>query len=174
MARAIGGATSTRWRRDPGQVLKRGALALLTACAAWLAPASALAQRNAPEATEAVRQHRAEQGRTGHASARQPTQRHHRHADAALRACLADAALAVVRRQKCFMDHCQGRWGQGECPAGADFMPDGSSSRTPLGQCLREAGRNPFKREGCGWRHCHRRWHAPECAAFKPQAPSTP
>ncbi|MDO5087016.1 MAG: hypothetical protein Q4D74_05320 [Comamonadaceae bacterium] len=155
--------------------LVRGALALLTAQAALMAPTAALAQRNSPEAVKAVRQHRAEQGQAldAYSTSRRVQQRRHRHADAALRACLADAALAVVRREKCFRDHCQGRWGQGECPAGADFLPEGSSSPTPLGRCLRAAGRNPFKREGCGWRHCHRRWNAPECAAFKPQPPQS-
>ena len=68
--------------------------------------------------------------------------------------------------------HCQGRWGKGQCPEGGDFLShQGNSARTPLGQCLRQAGNNPFKRNACGWKHCNKRWDAAECRQFKVRQP---
>ena len=77
--------------------------------------------------------------------------------------------MNMAARDRCMRQHCEGRWGQGDCPRGGDLMPSsGSQANTPLGQCLREAGANPFKRDGCGWRHCRPRWESAECQALRP------
>lgn len=141
-------------------------------------PAIVYAQNNSPQAIEAVKRHRAEtagqtQNRAGPAQNRayrsggDPSA----NPDASLKSCLNHYdGMNLAARTRCFNQHCKGRWGQGDCPQGADLNDtSGSSSNTPLGQCLREAGANPFKRDSCGWRHCNRRWDAPECAALHPK-----
>ena len=92
--------------------------------------------------------------------------------NASLKSCLDHYdGMNLNARTRCFKQHCEGRWGQGDCPAGTDMdMKQGSDARTPLGQCLREAGANPFKRDSCGWHHCNKRWDEPECAALHPKS----
>lgn len=165
-------------------------LLLALALAPLLASAPAQAQGNSREATEAARKYRAEKAR-GNAPAPQRanattppragseaprTDQAYRssanpNADpkASLRSCLDHSGMNMAARDRCMRQHCEGRWGQGDCPRGGDLMPrSGSQANTPLGQCLREAGANPFKRDGCGWRHCRPRWESAECQALRP------
>jgi hypothetical protein len=86
-----------------------------------------------------------------------------------LKSCLEHAGLNPVARDRCMRQHCEGHWGQGDCPAsGGNFWSHkNASSHTPLGQCLNEAGMNPFKRNACGWKYCRNDWNTPECAQFQ-------
>ncbi|MCB2035026.1 MAG: hypothetical protein KDF57_17550, partial [Ottowia sp.] len=87
-----------------------------------------------------------------------------------LKSCMDHAGMSPMARDRCMRQHCEGRWGQGDCPAGSDFMANKGASNTPLGHCLAEAGGNPFKRDACGWKHCRNSWDTPECAAIKPRS----
>lgn len=171
-------------------------LLLALALAPLLASAPAQAQGNSREATEAARKYRAEKAR-GNAPAPQRanattpprvgseaprTDQAYRssanpNADpkASLRSCLDHSGMNMAARDRCMRQHCEGRWGQGDCPnQGGDLLDrSGANNRTPLGRCLKEAGANPFKRDGCGWRHCNNKWDTPECAAIKPRSQPT-
>jgi hypothetical protein len=92
------------------------------------------------------------------------------HADPnkSLKSCMDHVGMNPVERDRCMRQHCEGRWGQGDCPAGGDFLSDKNAApHTPLGRCLAEAGMNPFKRNACGWQYCHNNWNTPECAPLK-------
>ena len=141
---------------------------------AWLMPAEAQAQ-NSREATEAVRRHRAETGTDQRTTQPEPGAR----AAATRRASGAGWERELARcldpnnpnrstREACIWQHCEGHWGQGQCPPGREFLTtSGANNRTPLGRCLTEAGKNPFKRDGCGWRICKGKGTtSAECAAF--------
>ena len=171
-------------------------LLLALALAPLLASAPAQAQGNSREATEAARKYRAEKAR-GNAPAPQRanattppragseaprTDQAYRssanpNADpkASLRSCLDHSGMNMAARDRCMRQHCEGRWGQGDCPnQGGDLLDrSGANNRTPLGRCLKEAGANPFKRDGCGWRHCNNKWDTPECVAIKPRSQPT-
>lgn len=165
--------------------LRRLAAPLLLALvvgAPLLAPVAAQAQSNSREATEAARRHRADQA-SGHAPAPQRVVESAPRTDqpyrssanpnanprASLRSCLDHSGMNMAARDRCVRQHCEGRWGQGDCPRGGDLMPrSGSRAATPLGRCLRDAGANPFKRDACGWRHCKPRWASAECQALRP------
>lgn len=163
--------------------LARVATSLLMAHALLLAPAQA---QNSREATEAARKHRADAGSpqarpadAARPSGKTDTSRPYRSSadptanpNASLKSCMDHAGLAIAARDRCFRQHCQGRWGQGQCPAGSDNNLMGAkskSSATPLGRCLAEAGNNPFKRSNCGWAHCKPNWESAECKALVPQ-----
>ena len=160
------------------------ALLLLALAAVLVAMPPAQAQGNSREAAEAARKHRAEKARGATPAPQRATEsspgalnRPYRssanpNADPrlSLRSCLDNVGMNPVARDRCMRQHCEGRWGQGDCPEGGDLMNRaGANSNTPLGRCLREAGANPFKRDACGWRHCNRRWDTPECAALQPR-----
>ena len=162
--------------------LARLAAGLLIAHAALLAvPVQA---QNSREAAEAVRKHRAETaGSPGHAAnaaAKPDTTRAYRSSadptanpNASLKSCMDHAGLNIAARDRCFRQHCQGRWGEGQCPPGSDNNVMGAKSKpshTPLGKCLAEAGNNPFRRSNCGWAHCKPHWATPECKALVPQS----
>lgn len=144
------------------------------------APVPAQAQQNSSQAIEAVQRHRAEAGNqraAGTPAGVRPfrsTANPNVDPNLSLKSCLDHVGMNVVARDRCMRQHCEGRWGQGDCPAGGNVLgPAGDVSksrygRTPLGRCLSEAGRNPFKRDACGWRHCNNRRDAPECAALMP------
>ena len=165
--------------------LLRGLAALAVAHAALWAPSVAQAQNNSREAAEAVRKHRAEQdGSTRQAKpAPEPARKSWRgdayrsganpNADprASLKSCMDHSGMNMAARDRCMRQHCEGRWGQSDCPRqGGDLLDrSGANNTTPLGRCLKEAGANPFKRDGCGWRHCNNKWDTPECAAIKPR-----
>jgi len=89
-----------------------------------------------------------------------------------LKSCMDHAGINPMERDRCMRQHCAGRWGQGDCPAGADnfLLNKNAASRTPshtpLGQCLAEAGKNPLKRNACGWKFCRSDWNTPECSQF--------
>lgn len=151
--------------------------ALLLACTALWALGPAQAQTNSRQAAEAARKHRAEQG-TRAPQRRPALDRPYRSSadpnadpNASLRSCLDHSGMNVVARDRCMRQHCEGRWGQGDCPAGGNVLQQAVPNRnTPLGQCLVAAGANPFKREACGWRHCNWTWDSPaECAALRPR-----
>ena len=169
--------------------LMRALAALAVAHAALWAPTIAQAQGNSREAIEAARKHRAEQGGAARATPHPATQPASKsgswrgdayrvggnpNADprASLKSCLDHSGMNMAARDRCMRQHCEGRWGQGDCPAqGGDLLTRaGANDRTPLGRCLKEAGANPFKRDGCGWRHCNNKWDTPECAAIKPRS----
>ena len=165
--------------------LLRALAALALAHAALWAPSVAQAQNNSREATEAARKYRAEQGTTKRTTqpAPEPAKKSWRgdayrssadpNADprASLKSCMDHSGMNMASRDRCMRQHCEGRWGQGDCPKqGGDLLDrSGANDRTPLGRCLKEAGANPFKRDGCGWRHCNNKWDTPECAAIKPR-----
>lgn len=161
------------------QHLMRGLAALVMAHAAMWSPMLAQAQSNSREAVEAARKHRAEQdGAARSAPARAARDRPYRSsADptanprASLRSCLDHSGMNLAARDRCMRQHCEGRWGQGDCPAqGGDLINRSVPNRhTPLGKCLSEAGANPFRRDACGWRHCNGKWETPECAAIRPR-----
>ncbi|MBH1963821.1 MAG: hypothetical protein I8H77_05775, partial [Comamonadaceae bacterium] len=158
-----------------------------------LAP-TAHAQSNSQQAAEAARKHRAEKGqpqapraapaRSNAAAAPPPPEpRAYRSSanpnanpNASLKSCMDHSGMNPLARDRCMRQHCEGRWGQGDCPAsGGDFMANKGASSTPLGQCLKEAGGNPFKRDACGWRHCRGKWDATaECAALQPRKTEQP
>ena len=170
------------------QKLLRALAALTLAHAALWAPTMANAQSNSREAAEAARKHRAEQGtsqRTTPVQAPQPAKDKSWRGDAyrssanpnadpraSLKSCMDHSGMNMAARDRCMRQHCEGRWGQGDCPAqGGDLLSrEGANNHTPLGRCLKEAGGNPFKRDGCGWRHCNNKWDTPECAAIKPRS----
>lgn len=150
---------------------------------ALLVPTPAQAQtHNSREATEAVRRHRAETGTDQRTTA--PAEAPARRGKAARNAAPQPAAGANWEqdlawcldmknpkrgtREACVWQHCRDRWGQGQCPAGREFLTtQGANSRTELGRCLQEAGKNPFRRDGCGWRVCKgKSTTSAECAAF--------
>lgn len=166
--------------------LPRWAAPLLLALASvMVAMPPAQAQNNSREAAEAARKYRAEKAqgatpaprRAEPAATTRPQDRPYRSsADPSadprlsLRSCLNNVGMNPAARDRCMRQHCEGRWGQGDCPAGADLMNRaGASSNTPLGRCLREAGANPFRRDACGWSHCRPRWESAECQAIKPR-----
>ena len=153
---------------------------------ALLAPTTAQAQNNSKQAAEAARKHRAEQGDTRRAtpantreappSTIQPyrsSANPNANPNASLKSCMDHAGMNPVSRDRCMRQHCEGRWGQGYCPAGGgDLMTRKGASKTPLGQCLAAAGANPFKRDACGWKHCSQgiSWNpSAECTALKPR-----
>ena len=160
-------------------------LALATVTALIATPAQA---QNSREAIEAVRQHRAETGPSQRAPAptapppaprKVDTQRPYQSSadptadpNASLKSCMDHSGMNVVARDRCFRQHCQGRWGEGECPPGSDtsLIGGGKSkpSHTPLGRCLADAGANPIKRTKCGWAHCKPDWSSAECKALAP------
>lgn len=169
--------------------LMRALAALTLAHAALWAPTVAHAQNNSREAIEAARKHRAAQGTAERTTAPAPTEEPAKSrtwrgdayrvggdpkADprASLKSCLDHSGMNMAARDRCMRQHCEGRWGQGDCPAqGGDLLSrEGANNHTPLGRCLKEAGSNPFKRDGCGWRHCNNKWDTPECAAIKPRS----
>lgn len=171
--------------------IARMALAFAVAHTMLLAPMAVQAQNNSKQAAEAARKHRAEQGqgkssrtapaRNNESTAAPPQQRAYRSSanpnadpNASLKSCMDHAGMNPLSRDRCMRQHCEGRWGQGDCPAsGGDFMANKGVSNTPLGQCLKEAGGNPFKRDACGWKHCNGKWDtSAECTAIKPR--STP
>lgn len=147
--------------------------------------------QNSRESVEAVRNHRAETGTPQSQSAQKPSKTspaapqpkpdtnhaYRSSADptanpnASLKSCMDRSGLNIAARDRCIRQHCQGRWGQGQCPPGSDTGMTGDHSKrsnTPLGRCLAEAGNNPFRRDGCGWRHCKPHWDTPECKALVP------
>ncbi|MDR1967186.1 MAG: hypothetical protein LBQ32_00620 [Burkholderiaceae bacterium] len=140
--------------------------------------------QNSPQAVEAVRKYRAEQARENNSPAESRQSRSffssganpHANPKASLKSCMDHVGMNPVARDRCMRRHCEGRWGQGDCPAGGDFLSTkGSSSKTPLGRCLRKAGRNPIKREACGWKHCGGKSStSAECAAFYPRRNKQP
>ena len=153
-----------------------------------LAPTAAQAQSNSKQATEAARKHRAEQGNTPRAPAAASreapapasTTRPYRSSanpnanpNASLKSCMDHAGMNPVSRDRCMRQHCTGRWGQGDCPAGGgDLLSREGASNTPLGRCLTAAGANPFKRDACGWKHCSQgiSWNpSAECTALTPR-----
>ena len=161
--------------------------ALLLLAGLWLASAPAQAQQNSPQAAEAARKYRAEKAggtappaqratAAGATGAPVDTTRPFRsganpNADpnASLKSCLDHVGINPVARDRCMRQHCEGRWGQGQCPTqGGDLFHTKANANTPLGRCLTEAGNNPFKRDGCGWRHCRPRWESAECQALQP------
>ena len=165
--------------------LKRLAAPLLLALALapLLSTRPAQAQRNSRQAIEVARTHRAEQARgeaptprRTSAGTQRATDRPYRSSadptadpNLSLRSCLNNVGMNPAARDRCMRQHCEGRWGQGDCPAGGDRMNrKGARGNTPLARCLREAGANPFKRDACGWRHCKPRWESAECQAIKP------
>lgn len=163
----------TRHRR-PAHLLAVFLLLCITLWAAGLAQA----QTNSRQAVEAARKHRAEQDARAPQQRRAELDRPYRSSadptadpNASLRSCLDHSGMNVVARDRCMRQHCNGRWGQGDCPAGGNVLQQTTPNRnTPLGQCLATAGANPFKREACGWRHCNWSWDKPaECAALKPR-----
>ena len=168
--------------------LSRGLAAMVMAHVLCLAPFAAHAQSNSSQAAEAARKHRAEQAQNpGRAApARSSAQRNtpapqqnayrssaNPHADpnASLKSCMDHAGMNPLARDRCMRQHCEGKWGQGDCPAsGGDFMANKNAGNTPLGRCLKEAGSNPFKRDACGWSHCRDKWDTDAaCAAIKPR-----
>ena len=85
-----------------------------------------------------------------------------------LKSCMNHVGINPLARDRCMRQHCEGHWGEGECPTGGDFLSrQGASPGTPLGQCLMDAGSNPFKRTTCGWKYCRGNWNTPECAPLK-------
>ncbi|MDO5624231.1 MAG: hypothetical protein Q4G71_06050 [Pseudomonadota bacterium] len=160
-------------------------LALALALMAWLLPALAQAQSNSPQAIEAVRQHRAAQAgqpRAAPADALPQPAPHERpfrssanpqaNPHASLKSCMDHAGMNMAARDRCMRQHCDGRWGQGDCPAssGNVLVPTVPNRATPLGRCLTEAGGNPFRRDACGWQHCKGKSDASaECAALYPR-----
>lgn len=160
-------------------------LLMLSLLPLLMAPIAAQAQSNSRQAIEAARKHRAERGDTPRQAAPAatrsgtPTNRPYRSSadpnadpNLSLKSCLDHVGMNPVARDRCMRQHCEGRWGQGQCPAsgGNVLAGPGATSNTPLGRCLREAGRNPFKRDACGWRHCFGQWDSSaECAAIKPR-----
>lgn len=166
--------------------LMRAAAAFAVAQALLMAPMTAQAQNNSAQAAEAARKHRAEQAqnpsRTPPARAKEapPTSQPkayrssanpNANPNASLKSCMDHAGMNPLARDRCMRQHCEGRWGQGDCPSsGGDFMGNKGASNTPLGQCLKEAGGNPFKRDACGWQHCRDKWDtSAECRALKPR-----
>ena len=169
---------------SPKPILMRLLLALVL-LPLLAAPIAAAAQTNSREATEAARKYRAERGDTPRqaapadsaASTRNQPYRSSANPNAdpnrSLQSCLNHVGMSPVARDRCMRQHCEGRWGQGECPAsGGNLLAGpGATSNTPLGRCLREAGKNPFKRDACGWKHCNNKWDSSaECAAIKPRS----
>lgn len=167
--------------------LMRVATALAVAQTLFMAPMAAQAQSNSAQAAEAARKHRAEQAqkpsRATPARAKEappaPEPKAYRSSanpnanpNASLKSCMDHAGMNPLARDRCMRQHCEGRWGQGDCPAsGGDFMANKGASNTPLGQCLKEAGSNPFKRDACGWKHCRDKWDSnAECSAIKPRS----
>ena len=168
-------------------VLARAGLALLLVQGLLLAPAAVQAQQNSQQAAEAARKYRAEKAQ-GNAPAPQranaaapssggtPTGAYRSSANPnadpsrSLKSCMDHAGMSPMARDRCMRQHCEGRWGQGDCPAGSDFMANKGASNTPLGHCLAEAGGNPFKRDACGWKHCRNSWDTPECGAIEPRS----
>ncbi|MEZ5632038.1 MAG: hypothetical protein R3F09_15200 [Burkholderiaceae bacterium] len=165
-------------------VLARAGLALLLLQGLLLAPAAVQAQQNSQQAAEAARKYRAEKAqgnapapqRANAAAPSSPTGAYRSSANPnadpsrSLKSCMDHAGMSPMARDRCMRQHCEGRWGQGDCPAGSDFMANKGASNTPLGHCLAEAGGNPFKRDACGWKHCRNSWDTPECAAIKPRS----
>ena len=165
--------------------LRRAAVGALVALSAGLLAAPAQAQ-NSREAVEAVRKHRAESGHNQRpvpsvavpAGKRDTTRPFSSSADPtanpnlSLKSCMDHAGLSITGRDACFRQHCQGRWGEGECPPGSDtsLIGGGKSkpSHTPLGRCLASAGANPIKRTKCGWAHCKPDWSSAECKSLAP------
>jgi len=151
---------------------------LLAALTTWLLPTTSMAQQNSPQAIEAARAHRASKGAAPAATAEaapaatRPATSKRPAARGSLKACLDKAGMNPLERDRCMRRVCEGRWGQGDCPAtGGDFewarVPNAG---TPLGRCLKEAGNNPFTRERCAWRHCSDKWDtSAECRALKPK-----
>ena len=170
--------------------LARAATGMLLALSIALLAAPAQAQ-NSREATEAVRKHRAETGssqRSTPVAAPQQSKRTGAKPDTSrpfsssadptanpnlnLKSCMDHAGLSITERDQCFRQHCQGRWGQGECPPGSDTNLLGAKSKpsnTPLGRCLAGAGGNPIKRTKCGWAHCKPDWSSAECKSLAPE-----
>ena len=152
----------------------------------FLSAVPAQAQGNSQQAIEAARRHRAATGgqrqavppsqNSSAATARPYRSTANPNADPnlSLRSCLEHVGMNMVRRDQCMRQHCAGKWGQGDCPAGGDVTGASDNparspyAKTALGRCLAQAGRNPFKRDACGWRHCNNRRNAPECAALMP------
>jgi len=167
--------------------ISRVFMACAVAQTLWFAPMAAQAQSNSAQAVEAARKHRAEQGQSptratparANQAAPAPQPKAYRSSanpnadpNASLKSCMDHAGMNPLSRDRCMRQHCEGRWGQGDCPAsGGDFMANKGASNTPLGKCLREAGNNPFKRDACGWQHCRNQWDTnAECSAIKPRS----
>lgn len=176
------------------KMMARALAAFALAQAVLLAPA-AHAQTNSQQAAEAARKHRAEKGqppapraapaRSSAAAAPPPppqpqayrsSANPNANPNASLKSCMDHSGMNPLARDRCMRQHCEGRWGQGDCPAsGGDFMANKGASGTPLGQCIKEAGGNPFKRDACGWRHCRGKWDTTaECAALQPRKTEQP
>jgi hypothetical protein len=158
-------------------------LAFVLMQAVVLVPVVARVQSNSSQAVEAVRKHRAEQARENNSQDESPQPRPfssgadpHANPKASLKSCMDHVGINPVARDRCMRQHCEGRWGQGDCPAGGDFLSTkGASSETPLGRCLLQAGRNPFKRDACGWKHCGGKSNtSAECAALYPRRNKQP
>lgn len=161
-------------------------LLLALALAPLLATAPAQAQSNSREAVEAARKHRAAQAR-GEAPTPQRARAGSQRApdrpfssganpninpNRSLKSCLDNVGINPAARDRCMRQHCAGRWGQGDCPAGGNVLErPAARGNTPLARCLRQAGANPFKRDACGWQHCKPRWESAECQAIKPAEP---
>ncbi len=167
---------------------RRAAAGALVALSASLLAAPAQAQ-NSRQAVEAVRKHRAETGQQQRPTPATPaaatpsgkrdtTRPFSSSADPnanpnlSLKSCMDHAGLSITGRDACFRQHCQGRWGEGECPPGSDTSLIGGGktkpSNTPLGRCLASAGANPIKRTKCGWAHCKPDWSSAECKSLAP------
>ena len=168
--------------------LMRVATALAVAQTLFMAPMAAQAQSNSAQAAEAARKHRAEQAqkpsRATPARAKEappaPEPKAYRSSanpnanpNASLKSCMDHAGMNPVSRDRCMRQHCTGRWGQGDCPAGGgDLLSREGASNTPLGRCLTAAGANPVKRDACGWKHCSQgiSWNpSAECTALTPR-----
>ena len=167
--------------------LRRAAVSALVALSAGLLVAPAQAQ-NSREAVEAARKHRAETGGQRPAPTQAPAPQQGGKRDTtrpfsssadptanpnlSLKSCMDHAGLSITGRDACFRQHCQGRWGEGECPTGSDTTLIGGGkakpSNTPLGRCLASAGANPIKRTKCGWAHCQPDWSSAECKSLAP------
>ncbi|MEO8249850.1 MAG: hypothetical protein ABI589_10805 [Burkholderiales bacterium] len=104
---------------------------ILTALTLCAGPAFAA---NSAEATAAAKRHLAEKRGTGAAPAAPAaapasasTPAHMANAGAAwsaqLASCKAQAGMNLVKREKCVWSHCNGHWGQGDCPPGSDWPP---------------------------------------------------
>jgi len=160
------------------RLIIRSLAILIAAQTMWLLPAASIAQQNSKEAIEAARAHRASKGTAPAATAEaapaatHPATSKRPAARGSLKACLDKAGMNPLERDRCMRRVCEGRWGQGDCPAsGGDFSLDKvPNAGTPLGRCLKEAGMNPFTRERCAWQHCSGKWDtSAECRALKPR-----
>lgn len=107
---------------------------VIAALAALLIGAAPAHAANSADAKAAVERHRAEQrggARTDDAAApvpepvRAPAAMKARNGGWAvqLASCKAAAGMNPIKREKCVWSHCNGHWGEGDCPPGSDWPP---------------------------------------------------